>query len=76
MLTPGSVFARVLYGGLFVVVVPIGLVLWARALEPVVALTVVHSLWAGTLLVAAGVVLGQTSLEKARQSEALAQTEV
>ncbi len=54
MMTAGSVFARVLYGALFVVVIPAGLVLWARALEPTVALTAVHSHWAGALLVAAG----------------------
>lgn len=57
MLTPGSVLARVLYGAVFLVIVPVGLVLWARALEPMVPLNAVHSLWGGVVLVAAGTAL-------------------
>ena len=57
MLTAGAVFARVLYGAVFVVIIPFGLVVWARALDQSVALTVVHSHWGGISLTVVGAVL-------------------
>jgi protein-S-isoprenylcysteine O-methyltransferase Ste14 len=65
MVTAISLLARALYGALFVVIIPVGLVLWARALAPVVPLAAVHSLPGGAILVVAGAALmlaGMTAL--------------
>ena len=43
MVTPAGALARVLYGLLFVVAVPLGLWLWALRLAPVVPLPAVHA---------------------------------
>jgi protein-S-isoprenylcysteine O-methyltransferase Ste14 len=48
---------RLLYGVLFLVLVPAGLVAWARATEAVVTLPPLHSLPAGVALLAVGLVL-------------------
>ncbi len=57
MVTAGSILARTLYGAVFVIIVPVGLVLWAHALDPVVMLTAVHSRLSGAALVVIGVAL-------------------
>ncbi len=57
MVTVPGVLARTLYGALFVAVIPAGLVLWARALAPLVPLPAVHSIWGGAALVATGAAL-------------------
>ena len=65
MVTTGSVLARALYGMLFLVVLPAGLVLWTRELDPLIALAALHSPWGGAALVAAGAALmlaGMTGL--------------
>ena len=58
---------------LFNNLIPLSTMTWAHFClnEPVTT-----TFWTAMILIAAGVVLGQTSLEKARQSEAIAQTEV
>jgi protein-S-isoprenylcysteine O-methyltransferase Ste14 len=65
MPTSASVLPRILYGALFVILLPAGLVLWARALDPLIGLTAVQSTWAGVALVAGGATLmlaGMTGL--------------
>ena len=60
-----SRFAKVLYGGFFVVIVPLALGAWAHAATGMVRLPVPHSLFWGAMLTAAGVVvmaLGMVSL--------------
>ena len=60
-----SRIARVLYGALFVVVVPLALVAWAHGTAGVVHLPVLHSALWGTMLISFGVVtmaLGMLSL--------------
>ena len=48
---------RVMYGALFVVVLPVGLVLWARNATPMVPLSAVHSVPGGGALIALGLLL-------------------
>lgn len=57
MVTARAALARALYAGLFLVVIPLALVLWSRALSPVVLLPAVHSTLAGAILTAAGMAL-------------------
>jgi len=57
MVTITGTLARVLYAVSFAVLVPVGLAIWARALAPNVPLAAVHSIWGGTIVVAAGVAL-------------------
>ncbi|MFN7977778.1 MAG: prolipoprotein diacylglyceryl transferase family protein [Vicinamibacterales bacterium] len=54
MVTPAGLLARVLYGVLFVVAVPVALWLWARRLGPVVPLDAVHTSAGGTAIGATG----------------------
>jgi prolipoprotein diacylglyceryltransferase/protein-S-isoprenylcysteine O-methyltransferase Ste14 len=54
---PSATLSRVLYGALFVVLVPTGLVLWAAAAAPVVRLRSVQSIPAGASLAVAGLML-------------------
>ena len=49
--------ARLAYGGLFVVVLPVGLLLWARAMSPLVPLPVIHAPYAGAAVATLGVLL-------------------
>lgn len=49
--------ARIAYGALFVIVVPAGLLLWARATDPVVPLPAVHATPAGVAVLVAGLIL-------------------
>jgi protein-S-isoprenylcysteine O-methyltransferase Ste14 len=53
----GGLAGRLLYGVLFLALVPVGLVAWARATEPVVRVPPVHSLPVGAGLVAVGMLL-------------------
>jgi protein-S-isoprenylcysteine O-methyltransferase Ste14 len=53
----GGLVARIAYGALFFVAVPVGLVAWARATEPVVDLPPVRSVPAGVGLIAFGLLL-------------------
>lgn len=48
---------KVFYGGLFVVVLPVSLALWARATSDVVTLPAIHSIAGGAVLVAVGAAL-------------------
>ena len=48
---------RLLYGALFLLVLPALLVLWAWRLEPAVALPAPHLPWVGAVLVALGLAL-------------------
>ena len=57
MVSAAGFLGRLLYGVLFLALVPAGLVAWARATEAVVTLPPVHSLPAGVGLVAVGLVL-------------------
>lgn len=57
MVTLGGFIGRLLYGGLFVVVVPLSLAAWALALEPVVPLPTPHAPRAGVLVAVAGLAL-------------------
>jgi protein-S-isoprenylcysteine O-methyltransferase Ste14 len=52
-----DVAKRVAYGALFVVVLPAGLVLWARAANPMIPLPAVHSIPGGSALIALGFLL-------------------
>ena len=52
-----GLLGRVAYGGLFVVVLPAGLVLWARASADMVPLPAIHSVTAGVALLSFGLVL-------------------
>jgi len=54
--------AKLLYGALFVVVVPVGLLVWASALSPRIALPPVHAPLAGALVALAGVALMATGI--------------
>ena len=57
MVSARGILGRLLYGVLFLALLPAGLVAWARATEAVVTLPPVHSLPAGTALVAVGLLL-------------------
>ena len=57
MVSATDIAKRVAYGALFVVLLPVGLVLWARASSPVIPLPAVHSVPIGGLLVALGLCL-------------------
>lgn len=57
MVTAAGAFARLLYGGLFVVVVPLALWLWAMRLAPVVPLPGVRAPASGALVSAGGMAL-------------------
>lgn len=52
-----GVLGRLLYGFLFLALVPAGLAAWARAIDPVLGLARVHSLPAGAGLMVVGVLL-------------------
>jgi prolipoprotein diacylglyceryltransferase/protein-S-isoprenylcysteine O-methyltransferase Ste14 len=55
--SPSAIARRVAYGALFVVVLPLGLVSWAIALEPVVHLPQVRSVAAGIVVIGLGATL-------------------
>ena len=57
VVTLGGLIGRLLYGGLFVVVVPLSLAAWAISLEPVVPLGAAHAPRLGALVAVAGLVL-------------------
>ena len=57
MLTAVGTTKRIAYGALFVLVLPVGLVWWARASAPMVPLRVVHSVAGGAALIAVGLLL-------------------
>ncbi len=57
MVTLGGLLGRLVYGGLFVVVVPLSLAAWAVALAPVVPLGPAPAPRVGALVAAAGLVL-------------------
>jgi protein-S-isoprenylcysteine O-methyltransferase Ste14 len=52
-----DVAARLAYGALFVLVLPAGLVLWARSAAPMIPLPAIHSAGAGMAILAGGVLL-------------------
>lgn len=56
-LSRAGVAGRVLYGLLFVAVLPVGLVVWARATEGVVCLPAFQNVWGGGILAFIGVLL-------------------
>lgn len=56
-LSPREVAGRFLYGALFIVALPLGLVAWARAIDEVVTLPVYRSGWAGAGLILLGLSL-------------------
>ncbi len=56
-MTPHEVAARAAYGALFVLLLPAGLVLWARAAAPMIPLPAIHSAGAGMAVFATGVLL-------------------
>jgi prolipoprotein diacylglyceryltransferase/protein-S-isoprenylcysteine O-methyltransferase Ste14 len=57
LVKPIAALPRLLYGALFVIVVPAGLALWAGAAAPAVSLRRVQSVPAGVSLAAAGLIL-------------------
>lgn len=57
MVTPAGALARVLYGLLFVVAVPLGLWRWAMQLAPVVPIPAVHAPVTGAVVSAVGLAL-------------------
>ena len=57
MLGARAIAARVAYGGLFVLVLPAGLALWAKESAEMIRLPAVHSVTAGVSLVALGLLL-------------------
>ena len=50
-----SSLLKVLYGALFVVVLPLAIVLWADGAKDAVGLPALHSLFLGVMLIALGV---------------------
>ena len=60
MVNSGGTLPRILYGAVFVVLLPAGLALWAHALAPLMSLPAVWSAWggAGVAVVGAALMLG------------------
>lgn len=56
-LSAGALAGRIVYGLIFVALIPAALAAWAHALGPLVSLPVVHSLPAGAALAATGLAL-------------------
>src|SRR4051794_41186195 len=53
----GALAGRFLYGALFVAVLPVGLVLWARATHDIVQVPAIHDPGIGALVAACGAVI-------------------
>lgn len=56
-MSASGVAKRVAYGALFVAILPVGLVLWARAATPMIPLPAVHSAAGGGTLIVLGLLL-------------------
>ena len=57
MVSAPGIAKRIAYGAAFVLVLPVGLVLWARASAPMVPLRAIHSVVWGVTLSAVGLIL-------------------
>jgi protein-S-isoprenylcysteine O-methyltransferase Ste14 len=52
-----KVFGKLIYGAVFVVLIPVLLVWWARATQAVVSLPIIPYSWAGSIVIGVGVLL-------------------